>query len=245
MTVKQRPASNKRKVAFILADMDITLWLNIHKYKALEAALSERGSGIEAELNQHLDNLYEQIVPAQERDRINNLLEKEQAGRQEKGNFDRKLSVIQTTEAEATQYFKTDIYKLPHVIARRCALALQLNPEAQAEPNALTAAAFVVRERIDRSEFESCCEQWGRNPNITAAAAVDFDGNTFSFLTDEGWKSCHLSTAVKAANAAFRKEYRPDQERLSLFYARISGELTPTNAPQEEPGEGPTPTMEI
>jgi hypothetical protein len=243
MTVKQRPASNKRKVAFILADMDITLWLNIHKYKALEAALSEHGSGIETELNQLLDYLYEQTVPAQERGRINNLSESEQAGHQEKGNFDRKLSVIQTHEAEATQYFKTDIYKLPHVIAHRCALALQLSPEAQAEPNALTVAAFVVREPIDRSEFESCCEQWGRNPNIIAAAAVDFDGNTFSFLTDEGWKSCQLSTAVKAANAVFRKEYRPDQERLSLFYARISGKLTPIPEPQETPDKEPTPTL--
>jgi hypothetical protein len=232
-------------VVLLLADTDITLWLNTQKYEALEVALSERGSGIEAELNQLLDYLYEQIVPAQDRGRINNLLESEQAGHQEKGNFDRKLSVIQTIEDGATQYFKTDIYKLPHVIARRCALALLLSPEAQAEPNALTAAAFVVREPIDRSEFESCCEQWGRNPNITAAAAVDFDGRSFSFLSDDGWKSCTLSTAVKAANAAFRKEYRPDQERLSLFYARISGELTPTKAPREEPGEGPTPTMGI
>jgi hypothetical protein len=243
MTVKQRPASNKRKVAFILADMDITLWLNIHKYKALEAALSERGSGIEAELNQLLDYLYEQTVPAQERGRINSLLEMEQAEHHDKGNFDRKLSVIQTTEAKATQYFKTDIYKLPHVIARRCALALQLSPEAQAEPNALTAAAFTVREPIEHSKFESLCGQWGKNPILTAVVAVDFDTKTFSILSEDGWQSCTLDTAVKAANAAFRKEYRPDQERLSMFYARISGELTPTPEPQEAPDKEPTPTL--
>jgi len=243
MTVKQRPASNKRKVAFILADMDITLWIDIYKYAALKAELSKLGSSIEAELNQHLDSLYERIVSAQDRDCIDILIAKEQAEQQTRQSSDRNLSVIRTTEDGATEYFQSDIYRSPHVIAHRCALSLQLSPEAQAEPNALTAAAFTVREPIEHSKFESLCGQWGKNPNLTAVVAVDFDAKTFSILSEDGWQSCTLDTAVKAANAAFRKEYRPDQERLSMFYARISGELTPTPEPQEAPDKESTPTL--
>ena len=129
-------------------DIDITLFLNEYRVKALEEALGNRtAETIEDKLREAFDVLYQEYVDDEQRASIEAKIECEEAAEQARTEAKRRFAVYHVRENGEDYHFTSDHFRSPMQAAYR--YRLYDRNELSANPQTL-AAAFIETNPISQ-----------------------------------------------------------------------------------------------
>lgn len=219
--------------------LDITIWMEERAYKAMEAKLPE-GTTIEMEAERLLHQLYEQLVPEEERKQIVELLAHEEREAVTAGLASRRFTLFQIVKDGDECCRISEAYRTPLEVAYRC--ALQYKDAGRMSCEAFAEAAYPKSRSIMKEEFVDRCKQDGNR--ILAAYRLDFDENTMS-VSMGNTVTEPLDVVVKASRIAYRHPSLNFEEQTRLFAMKIEELTMPVeleDGQMEQPGHM-TPSM--
>lgn len=207
-------------------DVSLELWRHEYKMTALNRALEESGTDTQTVMQAHMEYLYHQYVPAQERTNINNRIEGERLADERRAEENRRVSVFHVAEQGEECYFMVEEGLELLDAAKRLRSYLAKSPSVSADR---FVNLFTHPEIISAEEFDALVgirmENTGR---VTGAFDVNFDKREFSAVNImDGWKTFAMGDVSAAAYHATRKQYLfPDQQYARLLEKLDGREIT-------------------
>lgn len=201
------------------------VWLNEHRWDALEEALEQEGTSIEKHLQNYLIDLYREMVPWEQIEQIEALVQQENLKEFQEREARKVFSIFRLWEAGRSLYLATenptDALSAAQIL-RECLRAGTVRSEDYVKK--IRGAYSISSERFDEL-VQSRLENTGR---VAGAFVLDFDFQVFStLLIADGWKTYRFQDISAAAYHAFRKEGLTHEKRLPKFLERLNGrELT-------------------
>lgn len=206
-------------------DIDITLFLNEYRVKALEEALGNRtAETIEDKLSEAFDVLYQEYVDDEQRASIEAKIECEEAAEQARIEAKRRFAVYHVREDGEDYHFTSDHFRSPMQAAYR--YRLYDRNELSANPQTL-AAAFIETNPISLKKFNEACTDINTDKRITALVEFDLDEGCVSVCDNSDMYGRHSPcmifqlqhtrhtapiTAVKIAAAKFLTTVLPEKK---------------------------------
>ena len=228
--------------------VEVTLYFNELRLRALEDHLNFDGTTLKDELGKQFDFLYEQYVPQEEQlaseAEIEQIEEAENAEREAR----RKFGVFHVRENGSDRYFTSELFDSLLSTAYRYRLynrgELSCNPKMFAE-------AFGEVAHISAAQYEELCERMPNDHRIKIAADFDLDAGTVSACqsSDNAWWTYSLKDLSTAAYRANRGSYRSSYDRKEKFEEALAGkeivppEETEDEVPDEDEDEAPVMRM--
>ena len=223
--------------------IDITLYLNAYRVRALADALGERtAETVEDKLTEAFDMLYQEYVPDEQRATVEAKIEQEDAAEQARLEVDRRFAVYHIRENGEDRHFTSDYSRTPLQAAYRYRLydrgELSSNPE-------IFAAAFIETTPISLQAFCAACADIRADGRITALIKFDLDEGCVSICdnSDNEWQTYTLHDFSVAAYKAFRSDYRTEECRREIFNSSLAGKEV--ELPDEALDEPDAPTMQM
>ena len=116
-------------------DIDITLYLNAYRVRALADALSNQtAETVEDKLAESFDTLYQEYVPDEQRASIESMIESEYAAEQAKMEAARRFAVYHIRENGDDYYFTSDHFRSPMQAAYRYRLPSAAGGAVHSDP---------------------------------------------------------------------------------------------------------------
>ena len=224
-------------------DVDITLYLNKYRVKALEEALGKRtAETIEDKLSEAFDVLYQGYVDDEQRASIEAKIECEEAAEQARIEAKRRFAVYHVREDGEDYHFTSDYFRSPMQAAYR--YRLYDRNELSANPQTLT-AAFIETNPISLKKFNDACTDINSDKRITALVEFDLDEGNVSICdsSDNAWWTYTLHDFSVAAYKAFRSDYRDEECRREIFNNSLAGKEIDLS--EEADDESEVPTMQM
>ena len=165
-----------------MPDMDITLFLNELRVRALADALgNQTADTVEDKLTEAFDMLYQEYVPDKQRAAIEARIERENAAEQARLEAKRLFAVFHIRENGEDYHFTSDHFRTPMQAAYR--YRLYDRGELSANPETL-AAAFIETNPISLKEFNEACRDINSDKRITALVEFDLDESNVSIYNN-------------------------------------------------------------
>ena len=206
-----------------MSDIDITLYLNEYRVRALAEALgSQTVETVEDKLTEAFDTLYQEYVPDEQRASIEATIEREDAAEQARLEAARRFAVYHIRENGDDCHFTSDYFLSPMQAAYRYRLyergKLSDAPETFAD-------AFIETSLIDLGYFKKVCADIHLDDRVTALFEFDLDEGWVSVhsSTDDDWQVYSLHDFSVAAYKAFRSDYRNEECRREIFNSSLAG----------------------
>jgi hypothetical protein len=206
-----------------MPDMDITLFLNELRVRALADALgNQTANTVEDKLSEAFDMLYQEYVPDEQRAAIEARIERENTAEQARLEAKRRFAVFHIRENGEDYHFTSDHFRTPMQAAYR--YRLYDRGELSANPETL-AAAFIETNPISLKEFNEACTDINSDKRITALIEFDLDEDNVSICdsSDNAWWTYTLHDFSVAAYKAFRSDYRDEECRREVFNNSLAG----------------------
>ena len=222
-------------------DIDITLFLNEYRVKALEEALGNRtAETIEDKLSEAFDVLYQEYVDDEQRASIEAKIGCEEAAEQARIEAKRRFAVYHVRENGEDYHFTSNHFRSPMQAAYR--YRLYDRNELSANPQTLT-AAFIETNPISLKKFNDACTDINSDKRITALVEFDLDEGRVSVCdnSDNEWQTFTLQDFSVAAYKAYRSDYRGED----LAGKEIDLDKTENEAPDEDQNENGNLTMRM
>lgn len=203
--------------------MDITVYLNEHRVRALADALGNlTAETVEDKLTEAFDMLYQEYVPDEQRAGIEAMIEREEAAEQARLEAKRRFAVFHIRENGEDFHFTSDHFRTPMQAAYR--YRLYDRDELSSKPETL-AAAFVETNPVSLEAFREACADINSDKRITALIEFDLDEGNVSICdsSDNAWWTYTLHDFSVAAYKAFRSDYRDEACRSQIFYTSLAG----------------------
>ena len=219
-------------------DIDITLYLNAYRVRALADALGDQtAETVEDKLVEAFDTLYQEYVPDEQRASIEATIESEYAAEQAKMEAARRFAVYHIRENGDDYHFTSDICRTPMQAAYR--YRLYERSELSAAPETFV-AAFIETSPIGLDYFGKVCADIHSDNRVTALLEFDLDDGRVSVhnSTDDEWQTYSLHDFSVAAYKAFRSDYRSEECRREIFNSSLAGkevDLSETDDETEAP----------
>ena len=228
-----------------MADTDITLFFNTHRFDALEQILTESGSSIENELLRELDGMYRALVPEEERTEIESEIERENAKAEAEREAARRFAVVHLHDSDDDFLFTTEMRN--NFFSMAYLYRNELKDMVGKYTLDSLAARFGSYQAIDETVFSALCHAKPNDPRITALVEFDFENNMVSVCSsgDDEWHTYDLkdvSTAIYRANRNKHLSFTTQQEIIG----EAIGEKeigTDTEMKDETEADGPTLQM--
>lgn len=223
--------------------IDITLYLNAYRVRALADALGERtAETVEDKLTEAFDMLYQEYVPDEQRATIEAKIEQEDAAERVRLEADRRFAVYHIRENGEDRHFTSDYFRTPLQAAYR--YRLYDRGELSADPETL-AAAFIETTPISLQAFGAACADIRADNRITALIEFDLDEDYVSICDsgDNEWQTYTLHDFSVAAYKAFRSDYRTEECRREIFSSSLAGKEVELS--DEVLDETDAPTMQM
>lgn len=204
-------------------DIDITLFLNEYRVKALEEALGNRtAETIEDKLREAFDVLYQEYVDDEQRASIEAKIECKEAAEQARTEAKRRFAVYHVRENGEDYHFTSDHFRSPMQAAYR--YRLYDRNELSANPQTL-AAAFIETNPISLKKFNEACTDINADKRITALVEFDLDEGRVSVCdnSDNAWQTFTLHDFSVASYKAYRSDYRNEDCRCEIFNNSLAG----------------------
>lgn len=202
--------------------IEVSLYFNELRLKALQNELAYDGFTVEDKLNEAFNWLYEQLVPVEQQTAIEaQIKETEKAERAER-EAKRRFAVYHVSENGSDVYFTSDHFLGFLSAAYRYRLyergELSANPQCFAD-------AFMESDAITAAEYEMLCDRMPNDFRITMLIDFDLDNETVSVCDsgDNAWRSYRLHDLSVAAFKAYRKDCASSDERERIFRSALSG----------------------
>ena len=205
-----------------MSDAKITLQYNKHRLKAIATALECQCQTVGEELYSKLDELYESVVPKNERVRIENLITDEFREAEEAKEAARHFAVMHICEKGLDIYFTSDIFDSFHSAAYR--YRLYSRKELDSSPT-LLADAFPGSTILTEQQYEKLLDSMPADHRIMVALDFDLDENQVSVYKPMSGlqKTYDLHDVSVAAYKAFRGDYHTATHRAELFADALEG----------------------
>lgn len=217
--------------------IEISLWLEQPRYDAIQRALKESDTDLENVMQGRLEEFYRQIVPGQERQKIDEAIEAARlvAGRERIAN--QKISAFHVVEnGQITDFISRrpmDFLDVAQLLRR------YLREELPSQPSRFV-DCVAAESWLSKWQFENLAE--GRMEDFQRMVGVyslDFDQGEVSVMCpSQGWKCYGMREISAAAYHATRKEWQSKEIQLTKFLEHLNGRETPV---QQEKG----PTMQM
>ncbi len=204
-------------------DIDITLYLNAYRVRALADALGDQtAETVEDKLAEVFDTLYQEYVPDEQRASIEATIESEYAAEQAKTEAARCFAVYHIRENDYDYHFTSDYFRTPLQAAYR--YRLYERSELSAAPETF-ADAFIETNPVSLEYFGKVCADIHADDRVTALLEFDLDEGRVSVYdgTDNEWQTYSLHDFSVAAYKAFRSDYRSEECRREIFNNSLAG----------------------
>ena len=205
-----------------MTDEEITLYYNEYRLDVLRVNLVGQGRNLSQELYKALDRLYEQVVPSNEREKVEAFIKEEEQREAEEREAKRRFAVYHVRENGLDAYFVNENFKTFLSAAYR--YRLYSRGELSSQPQSL-ADAFLGSNETTAEDYELFCNQMPNDLRITAMIDFDLDNETVSVCnsSDNTWRYYRLHDLSVAAFKAYRGEYHPSEYRERIFNDALSG----------------------
>lgn len=204
-------------------DIDITLYLNAYRVRALADALgSQTAETVEDKLTEAFDTLYQEYVPDEQRASIEARIEREDAAEQARLEAARRFAVYHIRENGDDCHFTSDYFLSPMQAAYR--YRLYERGELSADPKTFT-DAFIETNPVSLEYFGEVCADIHADDRVTALLEFDLDEGWVSVhnSTNDEWLTYSLHDFSVAAYKAFRSDYRNEECRREIFNNSLAG----------------------
>ena len=204
-------------------DIDITLYLNAYRVRALADALgSQTAETVEDKLTEVFDTLYQEYVPDEQRASIEARIEREDAAEQARLEAARRFAVYHIRENGDDCHFTSDYFLSPMQAAYR--YRLYERGGLSADPKTFT-DAFIETNPVSLEYFGEVCADIHSDDRVTALLEFDLDEGRVSVCgsTDNEWQTYSLHDFSVAAYKAFRSDYRSEECRREIFNNSLTG----------------------
>lgn len=204
-------------------DIDITLFLNEYRVKALEEALGNRtAETIEDKLSEAFDVLYQEYVDDEQRASIEAKIECEEAAEQARIEAKRRFAVYHVRENGEDYHLQVIISV--HQCRQPIVTGFMIGTSLSANPQTLT-AAFIETNPISLKKFNDACTDINSDKRITALVEFDLDEGRVSVCdnSDNEWQTFTLHDFSVAAYKAYRSDYRSEDCRREIFNSSLAG----------------------
>ena len=204
-------------------DIDITLYLNAYRVRALADALgNQTAETVEDKLTEAFDTLYQEYVPDEQRASIEARIERENAAEQARLEAARRFAVYHIRENGDDCHFTSDYFLSPMQAAYR--YRLYARGELSADPKTF-ADAFIETNPVSLEYFSKVCADIHSDDRVTALFEFDLDEGRVSVYdgTDNEWQTYSLRDFSVAAYTAFRSDYRGEECRREIFNNSLAG----------------------
>lgn len=206
-----------------MSDIDITLYLNAYRVRALADALgNQTAETVEDKLTEAFDTLYQEYVPDEQRASIEARIERENAAEQARIEAARRFAVYHIRENGDDCHFTSDYFLSPMQAAYR--YRLYERGELSADPKTFT-DAFIETNPVSLEYFGEVCADIHSDNRVTALLEFDLDEGWVSVhnSTDDDWQVYSLHDFSVAAYKAFRSDYRSEECRREIFNNSLAG----------------------
>lgn len=206
-----------------MSDIDITLYLNADRVRALAEALGDQtAETVEDKLAEAFDTLYQEYVPDEQRASIEARIEREDAAERARLEADRRFAVYHIRENGEDQHFTSDYFRTPLQAAYR--YRLYERSELSAAPETF-ADAFIETNPVSLEYFGKVCADIHADDRVTVLLEFDLDEGWVSVhsSTDDDWQVYSLHDFSVAAYKAFRSDYRNEECRREIFNNSLAG----------------------
>lgn len=204
----------------MIGDIQMELYLNEYKMKALSSVLVKQGSNVEERMQKMLNDLYTELVPVETRQKIQTRIDEEYAEERARQEAAKKYAVFRLREKGADRFLQLDQgldFLNAACLLRTCLRSgggVDEYMKLLGQPEVITADQFRQMAAIRM-------ENPGR---VTGAFELDFDSRRCSTLhTMNGWMAYDMKDVSAAAYHAQRKQYTPYKAQLDRFTAKLDG----------------------
>ena len=206
-----------------MADMDITLFFNELRVRALADALgNQTAETVEDKLTEAFDMLYQEYIPDEQRAAIEAQITDEEAAEQDRMEAARHFAVYHIRENGKDYHFTSDYFQT----AMQAAYRYRRYARGELSDEYKTFAdAFVETQPISLEKFGEICTDMNSDKRVTALVEFDLDNGYVSICdsSDNAWWCYSLHDFSVAAFKAFRSEYRSMDCRREIFNCSLAG----------------------
>ena len=224
-----------------MADTDITLFYNAHRFDAMTRALALQGMTVVQALYPALDILYEKVVPPDERQQIENTIADEETQRLREREASRRFSVVHLHDAEGDLHFISELHTNFYNAAR---LYRMVTKELSGPAPVMDrlSYAFMAHQAITPVTFSALCQTMPNDQRITAVMEFDLEDGTVGVCdsSDNAWRYYKLKDVSTAVYKAERKSGLRWSEEQELFTKALSGKEIDIDL-----GEAPVEAMQM
>lgn len=206
-----------------MSDLDITLYLNELRVRALADALgNQTAETVEDKLSEAFDALYQEYVPDELRSIIEAKVEREDAVEQARLEANRRFAVYHIRENGEGQHFTSDYFRTPLQAAYR--YRLYSRSELSSEPKRF-ADAFLESIPITTEDYAAFVGSFDNERKLLSVMDFDLDEGCVSICDsgDNEWLTYALHDFSVAAYKAFRSDYRSEECRCEIFNSSLAG----------------------
>ena len=219
-----------------MADEEVTVWLNTHRMEALEEQLTLQGSSVEKHLQDYLIDLYAEMVPYEEQQRIDAVLAEEAKAEKEAAEANRRFSVFRVIEHGERSLFLVDGDMDMLQTASRLRNYTKILESLRGYSKDMRMGnhfsdMFPKRQFITDPQFyDAVAERRDNTGRVVGAFQVDMDSSEFAALhIMDGWTTFRVKDICSAAYRAMRKDHLSWDDRWERFLSALDGkELTGT-----------------
>ena len=207
-----------------MADLDITLFCNAHRFDAMARALALQGMTVEQALYPAVDILYEKVVPAEERRQIEDTIAAEETQRLQEREASRRFSVVHLHDADGDLHFISELHTNFYNAARLYRMVTKELFGTAPVMDRLS-YAFMAHQAITPVTFSALCQTMPNDQRITAVMEFDFEDGTVGVCdsSDNAWRYYKLKDVSTAVYKAERKTGLRWSEEQDVFTRALSG----------------------
>ena len=225
-----------------MSDIDVTVFYNEHRVAALERALKNTGAILEDRLERALDSIYQELVPATEREQIEAQIAREASKEYARQQAARRFAVVHFHDTDDDFNFTTELSSKFYTLAYRYREFMK--DEVGTVTLDSLARHFGEYEPVDEVTFSILCNTMPDDPRITAIADFDFESNTLSICEHgDDWRTYDLKDVSAAVFKANRKSGLQMEAREAIFEESLEGKEMIFEEATEDEGEGPALQM--
>lgn len=189
-------------------DIDITLWVNRHRLKALQ----EHNIHVENRLDHFFSSLYKEFVPPGERETIEARIQSEQKEADRATEQSRRfalLSIVQDGESACYEYDHCDSIL---TAAQWFVKSLKENTRAPSDDGI----------RSIPPEMHESVRQMQTDPRVTLCAELNHDKGYMRVWEDGDWVEYGGDQLIKAVRAATRKQHLRPHQREEIYKEKLN-----------------------
>lgn len=224
-----------------MADIDITLFCNAHRFDAMARALALQDMTVVQALYPALDILYEKVVLAEERRQIENTIADEETQRLQEREAARRFSVVHLHDADGDLHFISELHTNFYNAARLYRMVTK-DLTGPAPVMDRLSYAFMAHQTITPVTFSALCQTMPNDQRITAVMEFDFEDGTVGVCdgSDNAWRYYKLKDVSTAVYKTERKSGLRWSEEQELFTKALSGKEIDIDL-----GEAPVEAMQM